>query len=173
MLCKCSIAMSCFPVLCGYHRKYNDFLGMQYLFGGYSLFYLPSVICWLLSVICTGFFPEVLQLASFPALAHWCVDARLDIYTSHVTQYLSIHDIGLWRGRMRKIRQNNRLTFQPADSILLLDRVEPDKHQHQCDGICDCKSENIGEEQGKCDAHYFPGDSSSCGIPERISDFLF
>ena len=151
MLCKCSIAMSCFTVLCDYHRKYNDFLGMQYLFGGYSLFYLPSVIC-------TGFFPEVLQLASFPALAHWCVDARLDIYTSHVTQYLSIHDIGLWRGRMRKIRQNNRLTFQPADSILFLDRIKLHQKQHQCGDGCREEGEQRPDHPVHCvgigDGHY-------------------
>ena len=123
-----------------------------------DILYLPSVICRLLSVICTGFFPEVLQLASFPALAHWCVDARLDIYTSHVTQYLSIHDIGLWRGRMRKIRQNNRLTFQPADSILFLDRIKLHQKQHQCSDGCREEGEQRPDHPVHCvgigDGHY-------------------
>ena len=58
----------------------------------------------------------------------------------------------------RKIRQNNRLTFQPADSILFLDRIKLHQKQHQCSDGCREEGEQRPDHPVHCvgigDGHY-------------------
>ena len=50
--------------------------------------------------------------------------------------------------------------------------IEQARHQHEGGGIGDREAEDIGKEQREGDGHHFPGDAASCGVSQRIADFL-